>query len=116
MFLPLSLAGLALSLWAPGGLTLAVPSWLLSTPLWGGVLLLLLLRCLYHPSVPAVHVALEPSEACDVAPPSAPPSAKELADPVRKQSSWRNITSALRGHGTHQTSRLCLRPTAPTRP
>ena len=86
LLLPLSLAGLALSVWAPGGLSLAVPSWLLSAPLWGGVLLLLLLRCLYHPSVPAVRIALEPSEACDMPPRMAPPSAKELADPVRKQS------------------------------
>lgn len=86
LLLPLSLAGLALSVWAPGGLSLAVPTWLLSAPLWGGVLLLLLLRCLYHPSVPAVRIALEPSEACDMPPRVAPPSAKELADPVRKQS------------------------------
>jgi hypothetical protein len=86
LLLRLSLAGLALSVWAPGGLTLAVPSWLLSAPLWVGVLLLLLLRCLYHPSVPAVRIALEPSEACDMPPRVAPPSAKELADPVRKQS------------------------------
>ena len=50
MLLSLSVAGLALSVWAPGGLTLAVPSWLLSAPLWCAVLLLLLLlRCLYHP-------------------------------------------------------------------
>ena len=87
LLFPLSLAGLALSVWAPGGLTLAVPSWLLSAPLWGSVLLLLMLRCLYHPSVPAVRVALEPAEACDLAPSVVPPSAKELADPVRKQSS-----------------------------
>ena len=85
ILLSLSVAGLALSVWAPGGLTLAVPSWLLSVPLWCGVLLLLLLRCLYHPSVPAVCFALEPAEACDMPPRVAPPSAKELADPVRKQ-------------------------------
>ena len=54
LLLPLSLAGLALSVWAPGGLTLAVPTWLLSAPLWGGVLLLLLLRCLYHLSL--IHI------------------------------------------------------------
>ena len=30
ILLSLSVAGLALSVWAPGGLTLAVPSWLLS--------------------------------------------------------------------------------------
>ena len=74
MLLSLSVAGLALSVWAPGGLTLAVPSWLLSAPLWCAVLLLLLLRCLYHPSVPAVRVALEPAEACDMPPRVAPPS------------------------------------------
>ena len=105
MLLSLSVAGLALSVWAPGGLTLAVPSWLLSAPLWCAVLLLLLLRCLYHPSVPAVRVALEPAEACDMPPRVAPPSAKELADPVRKQTTvdcWDPATGHYLG-----TERVC---------
>ena len=64
ILLSLSVAGLVLSVWAPGGLTLAVPSWLLSAPLWCALLLLLLLRCLYHPSAsPALPRSSRPRRA-----------------------------------------------------
>ena len=84
--LALSLSALSVAALTGGsGLTLTIPAWLLSVELWGCVALLLGLGLLVHPSVPAVEVALEPAEACDVVPAVAMPPAKELADPDRKQ-------------------------------
>ena len=93
-------AGLTLSVLYPAGLTLSFTAFFLSPAVWGGALLLILLYLVYHPSVPAVELTLEPGEAYDVAPPIAPPSAKELSDAKRRQHTvdcWDPATGAYLG-------------------